>query len=199
MLNSRSYNSQGNKKNLFLKFIYFLNFYCYSIIVVCLFSPSLHTTPAKPTSFRCFHPPPWFCPCGLYSSSWKPFSPLSLPLSPLAIVRLFLTSMTLVISCLLFSPVDYVPVKGEIIWYFSLTAWLISLSIMLFSSIHAVAKGISPFIHNGIYFLFLCLLFICVFHGHPHSHSPSSLTLTMFPRWSQGIEYHFSLCSCGMA
>ena len=32
---------------------------------------------------------------------------------------------------MLFSSVDYVSVKGEIIWYLSLTAWLISLSIML--------------------------------------------------------------------
>ena len=32
---------------------------------------------------------------------------------------------------MLFSFVDYVAVKGEIIWYLSLTAWLISLSIML--------------------------------------------------------------------
>ena len=31
--------------------------------------------------------------------------------------RLFLTSVSLVILCLLFSSVDYVPVKGEIIWY----------------------------------------------------------------------------------
>ena len=68
-----------------------------------------------------------------------------LPTPPLAIVRLFLTSMSLVVFCLLFSSVDYVPVKGEIIWYLSLTAWLISLSIMLSSSIHAVAKGISSF------------------------------------------------------
>ena len=51
------------------------------------------------------------------------------------------TSMSLVIFCLLFSSVDYVPVKGEVIWYLSLTTWLISLSIMLCSSIHAVAKG----------------------------------------------------------
>ena len=46
---------------------------------------------------------------------------------------------------MLFSSVDYVPVKGEIIWYLSLTAWLISLSIMFSSSIHAIAKGISSF------------------------------------------------------
>ena len=64
-----------------------------------------------------------------------------LPNLTLPIVRLFLTSVSLVIFCLLFSFVDYVPVKGEIIWYLSLTAWLISLSIMLSSSTHVVAKG----------------------------------------------------------
>ena len=39
-------------------------------------------------------------------------SPLSPPHSPLAIVTLFLISMSLVIFCLLFSFVNYVPVKG---------------------------------------------------------------------------------------
>ena len=68
---------------------------------------------------------------------------LSPPHSPLAIVRLFLTLMSLVIFCLLFTSVDYVPVKGEIICYLSLTFWLISLSIKLCSSIHAVAKVVS--------------------------------------------------------
>ena len=120
-------------------------FYCYSITVVCLFSPSFHPTPAKPTSRPHPHPPPWFCPCVLHSSSCNPLSSLSSPHSPLAIVRLFLISMSLVIFCLVFSSVDYVPVKSEIIWYLSLTVWLISLNIMLSSSIHAVAKGISSF------------------------------------------------------
>ena len=128
-----------------LFFFLILIFYCYSITVVCLFSPSLHPTPAEPTSLPHLHPSPSFCACVLYSSSWKPLSPLSSPHSPLAVVRLFLTSMSLVIFCLLFSLVDYVPVKGEIIWYLSLTAWLISLSIMLSSTIHAVAKSISSF------------------------------------------------------
>ena len=36
---------------------------------------------------------------------------------------------------MLFSFVDYVPVKGEIIWYLSLTVWLISLSTMLSKNI----------------------------------------------------------------
>ena len=126
-------------------FVCFILFYCYSITVVCIFSPYLLPTPAKPTCLPILHPPPWFCPCVLYSSSCKPFSPLSPPHSPLAIVRLFLTSMSPVIFCLLFSSVVYVPVKGDIIWYLSITAWLISLSIMLSCSIQAVAKGISSF------------------------------------------------------
>ena len=67
------------------------------------------------------------------------------PASPLVTVSLFSISMFLVIFCLLFSSVDYVPLKGEIMWYLSLTTWLISLSIMLSSSIHAVAKDISSF------------------------------------------------------
>ena len=124
-------------------FLIFKLFYCCSITVVFIFSPPLHPTPAKPTSVPCFHPPPWFWTCVLYSSSWKPFSLLFLPPSPLPINRLFLTSMSLVIFCLLFSSIAYVPVKGEIIWYLSLTAWLISLTIMLSSSIHALTKGIS--------------------------------------------------------
>ena len=53
------------------------NIYCYSITVVCLFSPSLHPTPAEPTSLPQLHPHPWFCPCVLYSSSYNPLSPLS--------------------------------------------------------------------------------------------------------------------------
>ena len=61
-------------------------FYCY-------FSPSLHPTSAEPISLPYFHPPPWFCPGVLYSSSCNPLSSLSPPHSPLAIVRLFLTSM----------------------------------------------------------------------------------------------------------
>ena len=132
------------------KFLFILNFYCYSITVLCLFSPSLHPTPAEPTSLPCSHPPPWFCPCVLYSSSCNPLFPLYPPHSLLAIVRLFLTSMTLVIFCLLFSSIDYIPVKGEIIWYLPLTTWLISLSIMLSSSIHAVAKGISSFFLSAV-------------------------------------------------
>ena len=87
----------GRNTASFFKF-FFKIFYCYSITVVCLFSPSLHPAPAKTPSLPHLHPPPWFCPCVLYSSSSNPLSPLS----PLVIVRLFLTSMSLVIFCFIF-------------------------------------------------------------------------------------------------
>ena len=144
---------KDSKSFWFILFFSFFNFYCYSITVVCILSPSLHPTSAKPTSLPCFHPSPWFCPCVLYSSSCKPLSPLSPSHSPLVIVRLLLTSMSLVIFCLLFSSVGYVPVKGEIIWYLSLATCLISLNIMLSSSIHAVANDPS--------FSLLCRIPLC--------------------------------------
>ena len=134
-------NQESIKEATNMPWHFFLfNFYCYSIIVVCLFSPSLHPTPGEPTS------PPQFCPCVLYNSSCNSLFPLSPPHSPLATARLFPTSMSLDVFCLLFSSIDYVPVKGEIIWYLSLTVCLISISIMLSSSIHALAKGISSFL-----------------------------------------------------
>ena len=80
---------------LILIFLIILIFYCYSITVACLFSPSLHPTPAEPPSLPHLHPPPWFCPCVLYSSSCNPLSSLSPSHSPLTIVRLFLTSSNL--------------------------------------------------------------------------------------------------------
>ena len=78
------------------------------------FSP-LPSTPPQPVPPPSPTSTPWVCPCVLYSSSWKSLSPLSPPHSPLAIVSVFLISMSLGIFCLLFSFVDYVPVKGEII------------------------------------------------------------------------------------
>ena len=58
---------------------FFFNFYCYSITVVCVFSPSLHPTPAESTSLPRLHPPPSFCPCVLYSSSCNPLKQMTSP------------------------------------------------------------------------------------------------------------------------
>ena len=56
----------------------------------------------------------WYGDLRNNTSSYRPLSPLSPPHSPVAIVTMFLISMSLVIFCLLFSFFDYVPVKGEI-------------------------------------------------------------------------------------
>ena len=117
---------------------------------MCIFTSPLPATPGKTTpSLASTHP------LGFVHVSFTvvPENPSShCPLSPLAIVRLFLISMALVIFCLLFSFVDYLPVKGEIIWYLSLTDRLISLSIMLSSSIHAITKGRSSFFVTAAYY-----------------------------------------------
>ena len=130
----------------YINLFFLINLFIFIQLQLSAFSP-LPSTPPQPVPPPSPHlyPPPWFCPCVLYSSSCNPLYSLSPPHSPLTIVRLFLTSMSLVIFCFLFSSIYYVPVKGEIIWYLSLTVWLISLNIMLSSSIHAVAKGISSF------------------------------------------------------
>ena len=72
------------KKNLLL-----FNYSCMP------FSPSLHPTPAELPSLPHLPLPPRFCPCVLYSSSCNHLSSLSPPHSPLAIARLFLTSIFL--------------------------------------------------------------------------------------------------------
>ena len=56
----------------FLAFFIFI-FYFYSVTIVCIFSPSLHPTPASPTSLPHLYPPLWFCPCVPYSSFYYTF------------------------------------------------------------------------------------------------------------------------------
>ena len=46
------FNNPGRRVRLF--------FFFYSVTIVCIFSPSLHPTPASPTSFPHLYPPPWF-------------------------------------------------------------------------------------------------------------------------------------------
>ena len=146
-MNSSFYDVSFDQRELLIFLTLF--FYCCSI-TICILSPHLHPTPAKPPSLPHLHLPPWFCPCVLYSSSCNPLSSLSPPQSDLAIVRLFLSSMSLVIYFLLFSSVHYVPVKGEIIRYMSLTTWLISLSMRLSICIHADEKGKSSFFLSAV-------------------------------------------------
>ena len=52
-----------------LSFIYLFKLFYYCSISVCIYFPPLPPTSAKPISLSCFHSPPWFCSCVLYSSS----------------------------------------------------------------------------------------------------------------------------------
>ena len=128
-------------------FIYFLFFYCSSTLVSI--SPPPHPpVPPTPTSYPQSFPPLALSMGPLYMFLDDPFPSFSCncpPLSPLVTVSLLFISMSLVLFRLLVCFVDYLPLRGEITWYLSVTTWLISLSIMLSSSIHAVAKGRSSF------------------------------------------------------
>ena len=111
-------------------------------------SPHYPSHPHLPPLF----PPPLLlsmCPLQFFLKTLHPLPLWSPPLSPLVTVSLFSISVPLVKFCLLVRFVDQVPVKGEIIWYLSFPPWLISLSIMLSSSIHAVAKGRSSFFFSA--------------------------------------------------
>ena len=106
--------------------------------------------PHPPPPPTCNPTPIWLFLWILYTCSLMNLPLLSLisyppPSSPLVTVGLFFISMPQVIFCLLVCLDDEVILIGEIIWYLSFTVWLISLSIMLSSSIHAVAKGRSSF------------------------------------------------------
>ena len=74
----------------------FLLFYVYSVTIVCIFAPSLHPTPANPTSLPHLYPPPWFCPCVLYS----PLVSVVVPPPSLLIVFIWVLSL-FVLMCLL--------------------------------------------------------------------------------------------------
>ena len=140
-------------------FLFFNHSYCYSIIVVHFFTfcppPPIPQPHAAPTvnSDTVVHVHGSFihvlCPAPSPSFHHYP------PPSPLVTFNLFHVSMPMVLFCSLVYFVCQITLISEIIWYLSFTAWLISLSIMLSSSTHAVAKGRSSF------FLLLCSILLC--------------------------------------
>ena len=70
--------------------------------------------------------------------------------SHLDTVSLFHISMPLVLFCSLVYFVHLTPLTGEIIWYLSFINWLISLSIIFSSSIHAVVEGRCSFFLSSV-------------------------------------------------
>ena len=112
-------------KNIFVLILFLFFSYCCSSTIVSIFPPLLYPTP--PTPPPTLNPTPLcLCPWVLYTCSLMtyPFFPPYLPLpSPLVTVSLFFISVSLIIFCLLVCFID----QGQIIWYLSFTAWLISL------------------------------------------------------------------------
>ena len=84
-------------------FYYFLNYFNFFIVVQVQLSPFSphHSPPSQPSSLPTLNPTPlWFCPCVLYTCSWKPlplFLPLAPPTSLLVTVSLFFISMSLIL------------------------------------------------------------------------------------------------------
>ena len=136
-------------KNIFFSFFFF---YCCSSTVVS-FSPHHSLSPQLSPPPTLNPTPGWFCPYVLYICSLTILSPIissHLPSGYSHFVLYFNVSSYILLVCLFILLI--VPLIGEIIWYLSFTTWLISLSIMLSTSIRAVAKGRSS--------LFLCCVVV---------------------------------------
>ena len=135
--------------SLCLLFIY-LFIYLFIIVVQLQLSPFPPSPPSRPIHTHLLPsilPRFGFVHCSFIHVSWWPISffpllsPFPLPSDYHQSVLYSNVSDYILLACF----VDQVPLIGENIWYFSFTAWLISLSIMLFRTIHAVMKGRSFF------------------------------------------------------
>ena len=73
------------------------------------------------------------------------FHPVPLPSSRLTAVSLFHESLPLCLFCSSVQFVHSIPHMSEIVWCLSLSDWLISLSVLISTSTHAVEKGTSSF------------------------------------------------------
>ena len=126
----------------------------------CLHFP--HTTLPHPSHPQ-FYPPLVLSIGPLYlflddpSASFPHFLP---PPYPLVTVSLFFISMSLVLFCLLVCFVDELPLIGEITWYLSFTAWLISLSIMLSSSIYVLKLSLFFIKMKHVYYHVMLYMYI---------------------------------------
>ena len=127
-------------------------FFLFVEVQLSPFSPK-HSSPSQPSPPSTLNPTLlWLSACVLYTCSSTTL-PTVLPIIPphtfpRVIISLFLISRSLVIFCFLDYFVDKVSHIGEIIWYLSFTACLISLCIMLSKSIQVITKG------RGSFFLF---------------------------------------------
>ena len=134
----------ADEEHILFLYIYFilniLLFYysCPNFTPLALLHPSQPLLPQPIPPPCCLHP--WVIhSCSLTSAFpfFQPLSPSLLPFGHCQSVPCFQASGSILLVCF----IHQVSLTGEIIWCSSFTAWLISLSIMLSSCIHAVTKG----------------------------------------------------------
>ena len=118
----------------------------------CIFSITIYSPyPSSPQQS------PHCCPCPwvLFPFFLNPSTPHLPPLHSLSSCS---PSMSLSPCSLLVQFVHQIPYMSEIVWYLSLSDWLISLSIMFSRSIHTVKDGKNFFFYYG-WVLFHCINF----------------------------------------
>ena len=140
------------ESNLFKIILYIFKFFTVQLHL----SPFLPITLPHPTHLHLPHSilPLHHCPFPWVLYTWSlmtlpsfpPIIPSHHPSGYCQFVLYFNVSRYILLACF----VDWVTLIGEIIWYLSFAACLISLSIMLSSSICAVTKGRSSFFLSAV-------------------------------------------------
>ena len=136
---------QGLPKGLYFYFI----FYCCSVTVVPIFLPIALPCPVQLPLPKTFPTPLSLCMSPLYLFLvftlllLSPVISFPPPLWLLSVCSLFHVSGSILLTCL-FGCLGFTYRWDHMVFVF-FTTWLISLSIMLSSSIHAVMKGRSSF------------------------------------------------------
>ena len=121
----------------FFKYSYLFYYSCPSFSSFTLLIPAHPHSHIQPPH-RCPHP--WVIHTRSLTNPFPFFPPFPSPHFPLAAVSLFHVSMPVVLFCSLVYFIHQILLVSEIIWYLFFTDWLISLSIIVSSSIHVVAK-----------------------------------------------------------
>ena len=135
--------SNNNLSSVFYVFLLLFNYSCPHfplLLSTVLSTPHLTHSILPPTPLS-LSMGPLYMFLKLTLPLLSPVIPLSLPSGHCQFVLYFHVSLFCSLVCF----VDQVPLVGEIIGYLSLTIWLISLSIMLSRSIHAIMKCRSSF------------------------------------------------------
>jgi len=107
---------------------------------------------------------------------------------PLANTSLFSMSLSLFLFVDRFiSAILKVPHKSDAIWYFSLSFWLTSLSMIISSCVYVAANGIISFFFMAEWYSILCMYHIFLIHSSVNGHWDCFLVLAIVNRAALNI------------